>query len=85
MGSTLTTGTDSQVILAGGAKASNVFWQVGTSATLGISSIFEGNILAAVSITMNTSSVVEGRLFAGSGGGAASATVSGASVTIPQP
>ncbi len=85
MGSTLTTATSSQVILAGGAKASNVYWQVGTSATLGITSIFKGNILAAVSITMNTGSVVEGRLFAGSGGGAASATVSGASVTIPQP
>jgi ketosteroid isomerase-like protein len=85
MGSTLTTATGSQVILAGGAKASNVYWQVGTSATLGIGSIFKGNILAAVSITMNTSSVVDGRLFAGSGGGAASATVSGASVTIPEP
>jgi hypothetical protein len=85
MGSTLTTATGSQVILAGGAKASNIYWQVGTSATLGIGSIFKGNILAAVSITMNTSSVVEGRLFAGSGGGAASATVSGTSVTVPQP
>jgi hypothetical protein len=85
MGSTLTTATSSQVILAGGAKASNVYWQVGTSATLGITSIFKGNILAAISITMNTGSVVEGRLFAGSGGGAASATVSGASVTVPKP
>jgi Ice-binding-like/Bacterial Ig-like domain len=54
MGSTLTTATNSQVILAGGAKAGNVFWQVGTSATLGTTSIFKGNILAATSITLNT-------------------------------
>jgi ketosteroid isomerase-like protein len=85
MGSTLTTGTSSQVILAGGAKAANVFWQVGTSATIDTTSIFKGNVLAAVSITMNTGVVVEGRLFAGSAGGAASVTVSGTSVTVPQP
>jgi ketosteroid isomerase-like protein len=85
MGSTLTTGTGSQVILAGGAKASNVFWQVGTSATIDTTSIFQGNVLAAVSITMNTGAVVTGRLFAGSAGGAASVTVDGASVTVPQP
>jgi ketosteroid isomerase-like protein len=85
MGSTLTTGTGSQVILAGGAKASNVFWQVGTSATIDTTSIFKGNVLAAVSITMNTGAVVEGRLFAGSAGGAASVTVNGTSVTVPQP
>ncbi|MGC2832129.1 MAG: Ig-like domain-containing protein [Candidatus Acidiferrum sp.] len=85
MGSTLTTGPGSQVILAGGAKASNVFWQVGTSATIDTTTIFEGNVLANVSITMNTGAVVTGRLFAGSGGGAASVTVDGASVTVPQP
>ena len=85
MGSTLTTGPGSQVILAGGAKASNVFWQVGTSATIDTTTIFEGNVLANVSITMNTGAVVTGRLFAGSGGGAASVTVDGTSVTVPQP
>ncbi|MGC2232124.1 MAG: Ig-like domain-containing protein, partial [Candidatus Acidiferrum sp.] len=85
MGSTLTTGPGSQVILAGGAKASNVFWQVGTSATIDTTSIFQGNVLAAVSITVNTGAVVTGRLFAGSGGAAASVTVDGMSVTVPQP
>jgi len=85
MGSTLTTAPGAQVILAGGAKASNVYWQVGTSATIDTTTIFEGNVLAAVSITMNTGAVVTGRLFAGSGGGAASVTVDGASVTVPQP
>ena len=85
MGSTLTTAPASQVILAGGAKAANVFWQVGTSATIDTTSIFKGNVLAAVSITMNTGAAVEGRMFAGSGGGAASVTVNAASVTVPAP
>jgi hypothetical protein len=52
--STLTTIGSTQVILAGGAQAKNVFWQVGSSATLGKNSIFEGNIMALQSITMNT-------------------------------
>jgi hypothetical protein len=85
MGSTLTTGTGSQVILAGGAKAANIFWQVGTSATIDTTTIFKGNVLAAVSITMNTGAVVEGRMFAGSGGGAASLTFNALSITVPAP
>jgi ketosteroid isomerase-like protein len=85
MGSTLTTGTASQVILAGGAKAGNIFWQVGTSATIDTTSIFKGNVLAAVSITINTGAAVEGRMFAGSAGGAASATVNASTVTVPAP
>ena len=85
MGSTLTTGTSSQVILAGGAKAGNVFWQVGTSATLGVTSIFKGNVLAATSITINTGAAVEGRMFAGAAGGAGSATVNASTVTVPAP
>jgi Ice-binding-like/Bacterial Ig-like domain len=85
MGSTLTTGPGSQVILAGGAQAKNVFWQVGTSATIDTTTAFEGNILAAVSITLNTGAVVQGRMFAGSAGGAASVTVNAASITVPAP
>jgi hypothetical protein len=85
MGSTLTTATSSQVILAGGAKAGNVFWQVGTSATLGTTSIFKGNVLAVTSITANTGSAVEGRLFGGSAGGAGTITANGQSVTVPAP
>jgi len=85
MGSTLTTAPGAQVILAGGAKAGNVFWQVGSSATIDTTTIFEGNVLAAVSITMNSGAVVQGRLFAGSGGQAASVTFDGASVTVPAP
>ena len=85
MGSTLTTGTSSQVILAGGAKASHVFWQVDTSATLGVTSIFEGNVLAATSITINTGAAVTGSMFAGAAGGAGSATVNASTVTVPAP
>jgi hypothetical protein len=85
MGSTLTTGTSSQVILAGGAKASHVFWQVATSATLGVTSIFEGNVLAATSITINTGAAVTGSMFAGAAGGAGSATINASTVTVPAP
>lgn len=85
MGSTLTTATSSQVILAGGAKAGNVFWQVGTSATLGVTSIFEGNVLAATSITINTGAAVTGRMFSGAAGGAGSATINASTVTVPAP
>jgi hypothetical protein len=55
----------SQIILIRGAKASNVWWQVGSSATIGTYSIFNGNILADTSITLGTSSTSCGRLLAG--------------------
>jgi hypothetical protein len=64
MGSTLTTTVGRQIILANGAKAANVFWQVGSSATLGTGSVFKGNILALASITVTTGATVEGRLLA---------------------
>src|SRR5207244_1053080 len=64
MASTLTTTSARQVILSGGAKAANVFWQVGSSATLGTGSVFKGNILALASITVTTGGAVEGRLLA---------------------
>jgi hypothetical protein len=68
IGSTLTTAANnSAVILAGGAQACNVFWIVGSSATLGVSTSFAGNILAVASITVNTSAVVNGRLLAKTG------------------
>ena len=83
MGSTLTTAPGSQVILAGGAKASHIFWQVGTSATIDTTTIFKGNVLAGVSITLNTGAAVEGSMFAGAAGGSASATVNASTVSVP--
>jgi Ice-binding-like len=64
IGSTLTTITNTQVILAGGAQAKNIFWQVGSSATLGTNSIFKGNILALASITITAGVNLEGRALA---------------------
>lgn len=64
MGSTLVTGSGSNVSLIGGAQASNVFWQVGTSATLGTGSHFEGSILASQSISLNTGATMTGRALA---------------------
>ena len=61
MVSSLTTTEGRQVILSGGASASNIVWQVGSSATLGTNSVFHGNILADQSITMNTGATLEGR------------------------
>jgi tetrahydromethanopterin S-methyltransferase subunit B len=67
MASTLTTTASRQVILSGGAKAANIFWQVGSSATLGTGSVLKGNILALTSITLTTGATLEGRALAGNG------------------
>jgi hypothetical protein len=82
MSSTLTTAPGAQVILAGGAKASNIFWQVGSSATLNTTTIFQGTILAAVTITADTGTVVTGRLLAGASTGG-SVTLNDTTVTVP--
>lgn len=65
--STLTTASSSTVVLTGGAQACNIFWQVGSSATLGTSSVFVGNLLAHTSITVTTDVTVAGRTLAGAG------------------
>jgi len=68
IGSTLTTASASSVNLINGAQACNVFWQVGSSATLGTNTAFKGNILAAQSITLNTNAtIVQGRALARAG------------------
>lgn len=67
MASTLTTTPGRKVILSGGAKASNIFWQVGSSATFGTTSVFKGTILAMQSITFNTGAKLEGRCLARTG------------------
>lgn len=66
-GSTLTTASGSQVVLTNGTQACNVFWQVGSSATLGTGSSFLGTVFAAQSITVTTGVTIEGRVLARNG------------------
>jgi len=84
--SALTTGTNSVVVLAGGALARNVWWIAGSAATLGVSSTFKGTALAnsaAVTVLGGTAlqpTLVEGRLFSS---GAAAEVDTFATVTVP--
>ena len=66
-GSTLTTASASNIVLINGAQSCNVFWQMGSSVTLGTNSTFRGSILAQQSITATTGVVVDGRLLASNG------------------
>jgi Ice-binding-like len=66
-GSTLTTASSSTVALIGGAQACNVFWQVGSSATLGTNTTFVGSILALTSASVQTGATVAGRVLARNG------------------
>jgi type VI secretion system secreted protein VgrG len=82
IGSTLTTAAGSAVITenaGGSAPGMSVFWQVGSSATLGAGTAFEGNILALASITDDGGSTVGGRLLARGG----AVTLAGTTVTVP--
>jgi len=67
MGSTLTTGTSANIALSGGALARNVWWQVGSSATLGTGTTFRGNIVALTSITLVDNATMLGRALARNG------------------
>ncbi len=64
IGSTLITATAALVKLTNGAQASNVFWQVGSSATFGTGTTFSGIVLAYTSITMNSNVAANGGMFA---------------------
>lgn len=81
IGTDLQVGSDTAVILAGRAQARNIFWQVGTSATLDTGSSFKGTIMADQSITMNVASSIDGRTLASSGGVAFSGDGGG----LPEP
>ncbi len=86
----ITTGTNSTVVLTGGAQAKNVWWIAGSAATLGVSSIFKGTVIAngaAITVLNGTGgpggepTLVEGRLFSSS---AAVGVAQFATVTVPQ-
>lgn len=77
--STLTVDNGIHVVLAGGAQPSNIFWQVGTSAALGTTTIFEGTIMAHDSITFATGATLNGRALAAT----AAVTLESTTITIP--
>lgn len=66
-GSTLTTASASNIKLINGAQPCNIFWQVGSSATLGTNSTFAGTIMALTSVSVQTGTTVEGRALARNG------------------
>jgi hypothetical protein len=65
--STLTIGSATSIIVTGGANSCNVFWQVGSSATLGTAAQFQGTVLAQESISATTGATIAGRLLARTG------------------
>ncbi|MER6285248.1 ice-binding family protein [Streptomyces sviceus] len=67
IGSTLTTASGSNVSLVNGASPCNVYWQIGSSATLGTNSAFVGTIMAQASITVTTGTTIAGRALARTG------------------
>jgi hypothetical protein len=68
-----------EIILIGGAKATNIYWVVGASVTLGATSKLKGTILAAMDITLGAGATVEGRLLAGG----ATVTLDTNVITVP--
>ncbi|MFZ2189084.1 MAG: ice-binding family protein [Candidatus Moraniibacteriota bacterium] len=67
IGSALTTASNSNVVMTNSGQACHVFWQITSSATLGTTTDFSGNILALTSITLNNSATIEGRVLARNG------------------
>ena len=79
IGSTLITGSNASVTLINGAQQCNVFWQVGSSATLGTGTQFVGNILALTSISLTTNATLSGRALARNG----AVTMDSNTVSVP--
>lgn len=82
-GSTLTTAAASSIVLAGGAQACNVFWQVGSSATLGANTAFIGTIMAATSASLDQGASVQGRVLAGATDPTGAVTLIDNAITVP--
>lgn len=78
-GSTLDSAAASKVVLTGGAQACNVYWQVGTSATLAANSEFSGTILATGSLTLGAGMTIAGRALARDG----AVTMDSTTITVP--
>lgn len=74
----------SQVVLSGGAKASNVFWSAGSAITLGVNSVMKGSLLASTAITLQTGAQLEGRAL-NQGAAAAAITCDACTITVPNP
>jgi hypothetical protein len=81
MGSSFTMTTGRRIVMTNGASAGNVFWAVGSSATLGTKCSFHGNLLVHQSISLGTGSVVRGRLLAETG----AVTMEGNIIVKPEP
>ena len=79
IGSTFTAAGGTQVILLNGASAKNVFWQVGSSATINTGAAWAGNILAYASISLNTDATLNGRALASNG----AVTLLSNKITVP--
>jgi len=82
-GSTLTTASGSSVVFIGGAGPCNVFWQIGSSATIGTGSAFAGTIMALESITVTTGATINGRALARNGAVTLDTNVIGSSTCPP--
>jgi len=85
IGSTLTTASGSSIVLANGAQAGNVFWQVGSSATIGTDTSLDGSILAETSITLGTGADLDGRALALNGAVTADDNIITVPTNIPEP
>ncbi len=84
IGTTLTTSVASSIVLTNGAQPDNVYWRIGTSATIGGGSLFSGTVLADQSITLNSGAEVTGRLLALNGTTTLNNNIVSAPASVPE-